>query len=126
MKTGKNTHKKRKDNMNNKQIWKYAILNSLGTAVYVGLVATFLSNANRWLGPGPDNQFLAIISMLLLLVLSVSVVGGLLLVRPLIWFLNGSKQEAIKLFIYSLISLFILTAAAFTVIALLPKPQLIY
>jgi len=100
--------------MNNKTIIKNAILNACGTALYIVLVASFFSYAPKIFGPGEDPKTILMpIVMLSLLVFSVALVGLLIFGRPIFWYLDGKKKEAISLVCYTLAAFFIITVAAF-------------
>jgi hypothetical protein len=102
-------------------ILKFAGLNALGTASYVALVATFLSYTSQIFGADKEDVILIPISMLLLLVLSASVTGSLVLGRPILWYLDGKKKEAVTLFIATLGFLSLLTLLAFFALAFSTK-----
>jgi len=93
-------------------------LDALGTALYVLLVASFFHFIPRLLGEVKEPAFLIPVAMLLLLVLSASITGSLVLGRPILWYLDGKKKEAVSLFVATLGFLFLLTILAFTGIAL--------
>jgi len=88
-------------------LWKTAILNSLGTAVYIALVAILMTNGNQIFGQA--NGVLGGVGILLLFTLSALIVGSLVLGKPLMLYLDGSKKEAIKLLLYTIIILAVLT-----------------
>jgi hypothetical protein len=89
-----------------------SLYNSLGAAVYITAVAIFIFNAGKIFGNKPDT-FFAPLSMLLLFVLSASVVGGLVLGKPILLYLDGEKKAGVKLFLHSLAWLFGFTVIAF-------------
>lgn len=95
----------------NKQILKYAVLNSILTALYVTGVALFLTYVTK-LFNGPDN-FLAPLAMILLFVFSAALTASLVLGRPVLWYLDGKKKEAISLFTYTLGCLLVLIVITF-------------
>ena len=76
-------------------IIKNAILNALATALYVVAVASFLFYAPKVFGP--PNTVLVPIMMLLLFVFSAAFTGLLILGRPVLWYLDGNKKEALSL-----------------------------
>jgi len=88
-----------KKNIYMNKLIKRSFLNALGTTAYVVVVATFLFNASRIFAP-KDTAF-APMAALMLLVLSAAVTGSLVLGKPLLMFLNGQKNEAVRLFIYT-------------------------
>lgn len=85
-----------------KEIFKYALINALGATAYIALVATVMSNIERILGPseGSDSA-LPIIAFLTLFVVSAAAMGIIIFGRPLVWYLDGKKPEAVKLAIYT-------------------------
>lgn len=98
------------------KIIKNAALNALGTAAYIALVATFLSNAEHLFGPDEPKAVLIPIAMLSLLVFSAALTGFLVFGRPVIWYLDGLKKEAVSLFAWTLGILFGITVIAFLVL----------
>ena len=86
---------------------KYALVNALWTALYVILIGIFLNLAQNIFGKGP-NMLIPVV-MLLLFVFSAALTGSLVLGRPILWYLEGRKKEAFKLFGYTLVVLFIVT-----------------
>ncbi len=98
--------------MQKSKILFWSVINSLGTLAYIVLVALFFSNAERLFGNKPDN-ILAPIAMLMLFILSATITGGLVLGRPIYLYLNGFKSEAVRLLIYTVICLLIITVAVF-------------
>ncbi|MFZ2804369.1 MAG: hypothetical protein WA001_04030 [Patescibacteria group bacterium] len=97
-------------------IFKYAALNALGTAAYIAVVATFFANAH-FLGNKAEGTVLIPMAMLLLLVVSASVTGSLVLGRPVLWYLDGKKKEAVTLLIATIGCLFVLMVVAFVAVA---------
>lgn len=77
-----------------KQIFKQSFLSSIGAAIYIGLVATFMNYAERIIA-GPDT-ILTGMAFLFLFVLSALVVGGLLIGKPIMLYIDGKKKEAVK------------------------------
>jgi len=103
--------------MKNKLVF-WGIVNSLGTFAYIVLVALFFSNVQKLFGNKPDN-FLAPVAMLLLFVFSASITSALVLGRPIYMYFNGQKPEAVKLFLYTIVCLFILLILVFLIFALI-------
>jgi hypothetical protein len=93
--------------MNKKDIIKYALANALWTALYIILIAIFFNNAQAMFGNG--KTILIPIVMLLLFVFSATLCGALVLGRPILWYLDGKKKEAITLFIYTTVVLLVVT-----------------
>lgn len=86
-------------------------LQALGTAVYIVMVAAIMRNSERIFGK--EDNFFSPIAFLLLFVLSAAVTGTLTLGRPILWYLDGRKAEGVKLFLFTLGWLFIMTLIAF-------------
>lgn len=82
-------------------IYKNAFINSLLAVGYVALVVTFITNASKLFGPD-DNAPLAGVVFLLTFVLSAAIMGSIVLGRPILWYMDGFKKEAIKLFFCTL------------------------
>ena len=92
-------------------ILKYALLNALGTAFYIVLVASFFFYGLKRLGPG--ETVLIPMAMLMLLVLSASLTGALIFGRPVMWYVDGKKKEALSLLGYTLGFFLVITLVAF-------------
>jgi heme O synthase-like polyprenyltransferase len=93
---------------------KTALINSLGTVAYISLVATFMTFAEKIFGGDGKDTVMAPIYFLLLFVTSASITGYLVVGKSLLLYLSGQREEAVKLFGYTLACLF-----CFTTIALL-------
>ena len=100
-----------------KDVVKYALINSIGTALYVIAVVSFI----QFLGESVEGteSFLAPIAMLMLFVFSAAFTGILVLGRPIIWYLKGKKKEAFSLMACTLgIFLIIIIIVFFVLIAI--------
>lgn len=89
-----------------KNILKYAFLNAFSATAYIGLVAFFMKNVGKILGPMPE--IIGMMSFLLLFVISAAMMGLLIFGRPILWYLDGKKAEAIKLISYTIVVLIII------------------
>lgn len=78
------------------KITKTACVNAILGAGYVVLVAEFLFNAFRFFDDQKETILMPI-TMLMLLVFSVSLMGWLIFGKPVLWYLDGQKSEAVKL-----------------------------
>lgn len=83
-------------------IIKTAALHAFLTALYIAAVSTFLSHAQAIFGKEEPKTVLVPIMMLSLLVFSAALVGSLIFGRPIFWYLDGKKKEALSLLIYTL------------------------
>ena len=88
----------------NKHILKNAVVSAGATTVYVIGVATFLFNAERIFGGEPDGP-LATAALLLLFVISAAVTGFAVIGRPVMWYIDGKKKEAVLLLASTLVCL---------------------
>jgi len=93
------------------KILLWALLDSLGTLVYVFAVVLLTTNAQKIFGPA--NNFLGSTAILLLFVLSATIVGLLVLGRPAYLYFSGFKREGIALLLYTVVFLLVITAVVF-------------
>ncbi len=98
-----------------KKLIKQSILCSMSAFAYIILIALFMSNGAKLFGDD-DRGIMAPIAVLLLLVLSVSVMGILIFGKAVLMYLDNNKKDAIKLVIYNIISLFIITIVYFGIL----------
>jgi len=96
-----------------KKIIQYAFLNAFATTVYIILVVLLLDGASKMPALSMKTSILAPMLMLSLLVFSASITGSLVFVRPILWYLDGKKKEAIHLLAYTLGFFFLITCFAF-------------
>ncbi|KKS46614.1 hypothetical protein A2567_00835 [Candidatus Azambacteria bacterium RIFOXYD1_FULL_42_11] len=94
-------------------IIKNALVNALLTALYIVIIASFMFYGQKFFG-GPNQADIVLmpIIMLSLLVFSTAVVGSLIFGRPIMWYLDGQKKEAISLLVYTLGIFLIITILA--------------
>jgi hypothetical protein len=92
-------------------ILKLAVLHASGTALYIIAVASFLFYVPKQMG-GEDTVLIPI-AMLLLFVFSAAFTSLLVLGRPVQWYLDGKKKEALSLLMSTVGMLFLLTLIAF-------------
>jgi len=100
----------------NNSIIKNALANALLVFTYIVLIASFLSNIQNLFGAEDKKTVLIPIAMLTLLVFSVALVGSLIFGRPVLWYLDNKKKEAVLLLTYTLGVFFILLLMAFLVL----------
>ncbi len=100
----------------NKTILTFAGLNALGTALYIGFVASLFFYAPLIFGQNTKDTVLIPIFTLLLFVLSASVTSLLVLGRPVLWYLDGRKKEAVSLLIATVGCLFLFTFFSFSML----------
>ena len=104
-----------------RKILKYALINAIGTALYVAAVASFMYLAGQGTFGTTKTVFIPI-AMLMLFVFSAAFTGTLMFGRPVVWYLDGKKKEALSLLGYTLIIFMIITfVVLFTLIAISAK-----
>jgi hypothetical protein len=96
---------------NHNQIIKYALVNALWTVLYIILIAILFNSTQSFHIPEPN--VLIPVVMLLLFVFSAALTGSLILGRPILWYLEGCKSDAFKLFGYTLVVLLVVTTLIF-------------
>lgn len=92
---------------------KNPIINALSASAYIVLIVTVMTFVSQTQRNKPDT-FLAPITLLSVLTLSVAVMGFLFFYQPLQLFIEGKKKEAVGLFVKT-VGIF----AAFTTVALI-------
>ena len=94
-----------------KNIVKTAFLNALATSLYVGALVSVIFYAPEVIkNSDGENTILIPIVMLLLFVFSAALTGSLVFGRPILWYTEGKKKEAIHLLAYTLASLLVIIA----------------
>lgn len=83
-----------------KELVKYSFLMAVGELVYIFLVVLFMRNAQEILGN--DQNIVSTMTFLLVVVLSASISGGLVLGKPIMLYLDNKKKEALTLFGFTL------------------------
>ena len=83
-------------------IIKTATINAALTALYVSAISSFLFYIPKIFDTTKPDTVLAPIMMLSLLVFSAALVGALIFGKPILWYLDGKKKEAVSLLFYTL------------------------
>lgn len=94
---------------------KNPIVNALGAAGYIFLVVAVMTFITQPLKNKPDT-FLAPITVLFVLTLSVTVMAYLFFYQPLLLFIDGKKKEAVQLFIQTVASFGVMTLIVLTLL----------
>lgn len=95
--------------MNTRVILKYAFLHAVGGALYVMGVSAFMMTVGD--AVEGKNDIFGPVVFLLIFVVSASVMGSIVLLRPIFWYLDGKKKEAVKLLAYTLVFLALFAAS---------------
>ena len=83
------------------EITRYALINSVGTALYIILIVSFMYLGVKGIF-GREETILIPIAMLMLFVFSAAFTGALVFGRPIMWYLDGKKRQALSLIFYTL------------------------
>ncbi|MFH0829369.1 MAG: hypothetical protein V1907_04300 [Candidatus Kerfeldbacteria bacterium] len=100
-----------------KSVVSRTLLNALGVAAYVAVVATIMRNGERLFGQ--MTTVLAATAFLLLFCVSAAVVGSLVFGYPAVLFMNGQKREAITAVVMTIGWLALITVTALVTVALI-------
>ena len=103
--------------MTNKRIIIRSIISTLGVVVYVLLIASIFTVGKDIFGPMPG--LFGPFVFLLLFVLSAAIVGSLIFGKPALLFLDGQKKEALAMFLYTILWLFVVTFCTFAIMVVL-------
>ncbi|MEK7582730.1 MAG: hypothetical protein AAB452_02630, partial [Patescibacteria group bacterium] len=82
----------------NTNLLKKAFVSAIGTAVYAMMFAWFMNNAQGWFGVQPNWLVMAL--LLIIFIISACITGALVLLRPILLYIEGQKNEAVRLFGY--------------------------
>jgi len=93
---------------------KLSFVHSFLAAVYIVAVAQFMAHAEIWFGK-EDNAVTPVV-VLLLFTLSVLVVGGLVIGKPIFLYIDGKKKDAVWMLIDSGLWLFLFFIIALVVL----------
>lgn len=101
--------------MNKLSIPIQALLQSVAVTLYVSLVAFILQNGEHWFGK--MESALAGAAFLMLFVLSAAIVGSLVFGRPVYLYMDDQKSGAVKLLLFTIFLLLVITAAVLSIVA---------
>jgi len=93
------------------KIIKRAFADSVGTAAYIILVASFVFSLKSF--PELKDTAFIPIAMLLLFVCSAAITGFLVFGKPIMLYIDRKKKEAVSLLGYTLGILFLITLVSF-------------
>ncbi|MCX6741456.1 MAG: hypothetical protein NTY61_03610 [Candidatus Parcubacteria bacterium] len=91
----------------------WSLLHAIGVAIYVTLVALVMQNGEKIFGQ--MNNLWGPAALLMLFVSSAAITGALVLGKPVLFYLDGQKSEAVKMFGYTLGWLVVLTVVVFLI-----------
>ena len=98
--------------MPNKKIISCAAIHAVLTALYVAAVAFLMSHGETLFGKMPKGT-LTSMGFLLLFVVSAAITGALVFGKPVLWYLDGKKREAVRLALFTILFLAVIVFAIF-------------
>ncbi|MBI2278628.1 MAG: hypothetical protein HYU81_01030 [Candidatus Brennerbacteria bacterium] len=101
--------------MNKNRVAFYALGNAAVATCYVALVATIMGAAEKFAGKTPT--VLAATGFLLLFSSSAAILGLVVFGRPVMWYLEGKRADAVTLVVYTISFLLIITLVVFLFLA---------
>ena len=93
--------------MSKNEIIKRGFMNALGVVAYTVAFAWIINCFHNWFGSAPIG-WLGIALFLVLFIISACVTGALVLLSPVLLYMEGHKKDAMHLFAYTLVFLAIL------------------
>ncbi len=93
--------------MNTSLLVKKAVLNAVGVTAYVLALTWFMNHAQQLSGTQQPDWLVGTF-MLLLFMVSACVTGALVLLKPILMYLDGAKRDALRLLAYTVVSLVII------------------
>ncbi|PIR69357.1 MAG: hypothetical protein COU47_03235 [Candidatus Niyogibacteria bacterium CG10_big_fil_rev_8_21_14_0_10_46_36] len=96
----------------------HAFLHAIAGTLYIAAVATFMSRVGQILGPDKPGEILGPVVFLLMFVISAAIMGSIVLLRPIIWYLDGKKKEALGFLLYTVAFLILIALTAVALIAI--------
>jgi SNF family Na+-dependent transporter len=97
--------------MKNSKLVLNGFLNAVGVTIYIVCVSFIMRNGEKIFGK--MNNFLGSVAFLLLFVLSAAITGTLVFGRSVLLYLESRKDEAVKLFFYTIGWIFVITLCVF-------------
>jgi hypothetical protein len=95
------------------ELLKWSLIDSVAVLAYIFLVVLFMRHAEKIFGK--VDTILTGVAVLSLFVLSAAVTSALVLGRPVLFYLDGLKKEAIKLFCLTVGWLFVFLVITMTI-----------
>jgi len=103
--------------MSHSKFFLRGLVHSILVIIYIALVACIMSNADNLFGQ--MNDAFGATAFLLLFVLSATIVGGLVLGKPILLYLDGEKKNALSLLFYTVGWLFVWLILFFLITAII-------
>lgn len=87
--------------MNKNKLIKRAFISAFGVLAYISLFAFAISNLEKWF-TSKEDTWLSPVLFLSVFIVSACVTGSLILLKPILLYLEGQKKEAVNLFFYTI------------------------
>jgi hypothetical protein len=97
--------------MTKAKLVKISLVNAGSALLYIAVVTFLMSHGEKLFGQ--TNGILGGMAILLLFVLSATIMGFIILGRPLLMYLDGFKKEALKLFYLTVMWLILIAVVIF-------------
>jgi hypothetical protein len=88
----------------NLRLLRKAFLSALGVLTYIGALVWVISHGQQWFDDKPES-WLGPVLALIVFIVSACTTGSLVLLRPILMYIEGQKGEAVTLFTYTVASL---------------------
>ena len=87
--------------MNKKNLLERAFLSAVGVVLYVVLLAWFMNNLHNWF-ESDSRSWLNPALFLMAFIISACITASLVLLKPILLYVEGQKKEAVHLFSFTL------------------------
>ncbi|MBI5654584.1 hypothetical protein HZC53_02965 [Candidatus Uhrbacteria bacterium] len=110
--------------MKTPKLYLVSLASTAGVIFYISFVAWLMTNLGGWIDV-PNQKLIGPLIFLTLFVLSATVVGSLVLGYPIWLYFENKKKDAVRLFGYNVVFLFLMLVLLVALAAVsLPKWQL--
>ena len=87
--------------MNKNNLIKRAFINAFGVIAYISVFAFAINNLEK-LFESKQDTWLSPVLFLSVFIVSACVTGSLVLLKPILLYIEGQKKEAVNLFLYTI------------------------
>ena len=101
---------------NSKLAWR-GFTHAIGVTIYIYIVAQFMFSMQDVMNS--LNAVLTGMAVLLLFTVSAAITVSLVLLKPVLLFMDGQKKESLKLLLYTVAGLFLIMVIVFLTLAIM-------
>ena len=87
--------------MNKNNLIKIAFINAFGVLAYISIFAFAITHLQKWFQPKGDT-WLSPVLFLSVFIVSACITGSLILLKPILLYIEGQKKEAVNLFFFTI------------------------